>query len=982
MKVIIVAKTRMGSGACIGAIDFAGKSLRLVAADAEFNETAGMEYEIGDVWEVECRPPEQVIPPHIENVIVTAKRRQPPIDDPLAFIQRHMPPREGGLKALYEGLTQNTRAGVMYIAERTGVPPYSTAFWALDQPLQRVEDAKRIRYRYPTGDGGRTLTFVGFQEPIEVIPAGTVLRVSLAHWWRPEEMPHGELRCYVQLSGWFSPQMSGEWAMATPAEMPAQPEPEPQLTLPAPAWSSPITPGSEPDMDTALEILNTTFGYDDFWPFQSEIIKSILDRQDTLAIMPTGGGKSLCYQLPALMFEGLTVVVSPLISLMQDQVSQLHEWGIPAVFLNSTLAYGQYVQTTQRIRRGEVKLLYVAPETLLRPETMLLLEQSGVACLAIDEAHCISSWGHDFRPVYRQLIDVRRRLPQAVCFALTATATPRVRQDIKAQLAIADAGQFVASFDRPNLFLEVQPKRNAYGQLLAFLEQRREQSGIIYCATRRKVDELSASLSAGGWPVLPYHAGLDSGVRRRNQRRFSHDDVPIMVATVAFGMGIDKSNVRFVVHYDLPKDLESYYQEIGRSGRDSLRADCLLLFNYSDTSTINHFIEVKEDEVERRAASLRLQAMVDYAQSSSCRRQALLPYFGQRYTAESCDMCDNCLTGEQEELVDLTVPAQMFLSCVKRTREMFGAGHVIKVLRGSREKKVLKFGHDRLSTYGIGGDYSAKQWSAMAQQFVQQGLLNRDLDHGSLKLTDKGRAVFKDQEVLGVAPEAEPRIIRDRPEEPDYDQGLFDLLRDKRKELAGAAGLPPYIIFSDRSLADMAAYFPHSAASFFTMYGVGRRKVEKYGDHFLPLIRDYCRENDLAERPKPGSDKKRARAEALAGDGSRAGLGERTLMVGQTCQAGGSIEALAAQWNVKARTILNHLTKFLQAGHTIPAGDILELSALPAGKQAQVLAAFEKHGPEYLRPVFEALGEEVSYDDLIVLRLYFLASRDGSKEPT
>jgi len=716
--------------------------------------------------------------------------------------------------------------------------------------------------------------------------------------------------------------------------------------------------------------LNNVFGYDDFWPLQAEIIEHILNRQDTLAIMPTGGGKSLCYQLPALMFEGLTVVVSPLISLMQDQVSQLREWGIPAVYLNSTLTYSQYLETTRQIRQGEVKLLYVAPETLLRPETMVLLEKCSVACLAIDEAHCISSWGHDFRPVYRQLIDVRRKLPQAVCFALTATATPRVRDDIKTQLAIADAGQFVANFDRKNLFLEVQTKSNGYGQLLAFLEERRQQSGIIYCATRRQVDELTLALSAAGWSVLPYHAGLDTKVRGHNQRQFSHDDVPIMIATVAFGMGIDKSNVRFVVHYDLPKDLESYYQEIGRSGRDGLRADCLLLFNHGDTYTINHFIEQKDDPAERKAASLRLQGVVDYAESRSCRRQSLLPYFGQRYTADACDMCDNCLIVEPEELVDLTIPAQMFLSCVKRTDEIFGAGHIIKVLRGSREKKVLKFGHASLSTYGIGRDYSTKQWSAMAHQFVRQGLLIRDLNHGSLKLTEKGRAVFKGQKVLGLAPEAEPAHVKARKETPDYDQGLFDLLRVKRKELADAAGVPPYVVFSDRTLADMAAYFPQSNDSFFTIYGVGRHKVEKYAEHFLPVIRTYCRENELAERPKPGKSNRSTRSESRTKKG---GLGKRTLQVGQAFQAGQTVEELAHELGIQTWTILNHLRKFLLAGHTIPAAGILDMTALPVVKQTQVLAAFEDHGLEYLQPISEALGGTVSYDDLVVLRLYFLA---------
>jgi ATP-dependent DNA helicase RecQ len=966
MKVVIVAKTRMGKGACIGAIDFSGRSLRLVAADAQVNETAGMEYEVGDVWDIDCRPPDGLLPPHVENVVVTARRRQPPLADPLAFIHSHMPPRTGGPEALYEGLAQATGAGVLYIAERTGVPPYSTTFWAPDQPLSRCDDAKRIRYRYPTGDGGRTLTFVGFQEPLETIPAGTVLRVSLAHWWRPVEMPEGELRCYVQLSGWFLPEAAGHWLPAPPIQAADYQGPETPVEIrPAPAWSNSGEQSEAVDMDAALQILNDVFGYDQFWPFQAEIIHNILDRNDTLAIMPTGGGKSLCYQLPALLFEGLTVVVSPLISLMQDQVSQLDEWGIPAVYLNSTLTYNQYLSTTRRIRGGEVKLLYAAPETLLRPETMLLLEQCEVACLAIDEAHCISSWGHDFRPVYRQLIDARRRLPQAVCFALTATATPRVQEDIKNQLAISDAGQFVASFDRQNLFLEVQSKHDGYSQLLAFLEQHRQQSGIIYCATRRQVDELTATLPAAGWPALPYHAGLDDDVRRRNQRRFSHDDVPIMVATVAFGMGIDKSNIRFVVHYDLPKDLESYYQEIGRSGRDGLRADCLLLFSYSDTYTINRFIEEMTDPAERKAASLRLQGMVDYAESQSCRRRSLLPYFGQEYDPDSCGMCDNCLAGEAEEMVDLTIPAQMFLSCIVRTGEMFGAAHIVKVLRGSREKKVLQFKHDRLSTYGIGGDFSAKEWSAMAQQFVQQGLLNRDLNHGSLRLTGKGRAVLKGQKVMGQAPQVEPARDRVRPEAADYDRALFELLRARRKELADAAGVPPYVVFSDRSLVDMASYFPHSEASFSTMYGVGQRKVQRYAAQFLPLVRAYCREQGLNERPKPGVSRGRSRR------------GARTQMVGQAYQSGNSIQALAKEFGVKPQTILNHLFHFVLAGNQIPADGLLEQSALPAGQQVQVLAAFEEHGPAYLKPVFEALDGAVSYDELRLLRLYSLVTRAG-----
>jgi ATP-dependent DNA helicase RecQ len=614
MRVLIVAKTRMGKGACIGGISSEGHSLRLVAADAKTNETAGREYNVGEVWQIKCSPAPSVIPPHVENVIVRDKKRLPKTIDPIPIIERFMPPCNGGIEALYEGLTQFTGTGSLYIAERTGVPPYSTTFWIPDRPLLREADSKRIRYRYPTSDGGRTITFVGFQEPVEVIEPGTILRVSLAHWWRPEGMIDGEYRCFVQLSGWFMP---GD---ACAAE-----DPQSKCL----ASTVPDLPGSSSEA-SPREILSDIFGYDDFWPLQAEIIDNILRKKDSLAVMPTGGGKSLCYQLPAIIFEGLTVVVSPLISLMQDQVDQLQEWGIPAVFLNNTLGFGEYIETTRRVRQGAVKLLYLAPETLLRPETLLLLEECRVDCLTIDEAHCISSWGHDFRPDYRQLMSVRQRFPSAVCFALTATATPRVRQDIKEQLAIEDADEFIGSFNRKNLFLEVLPKIDGCAQLLGFLEDRRDQSGVVYCATRRQVDELSAVFQDAGWSVLPYHAGLDMATRQRNQTRFSRDDVQIMVATVAFGMGIDKSNVRFVVHYNLPKDIESYYQEIGRAGRDGLRADCLLLYSYADVRIINTFIRQK-DPAEQPGAKHRLQQLIRYAETDVCRRVPILKYFCEGY---------------------------------------------------------------------------------------------------------------------------------------------------------------------------------------------------------------------------------------------------------------------------------------------------------------------------------------------------------------
>jgi len=709
-------------------------------------------------------------------------------------------------------------------------------------------------------------------------------------------------------------------------------------------------------------ILRQVFGYDALRPLQADIIRNVLEKQDTLVVMPTGSGKSLCYQLPALRFDGLTVVVSPLISLMEDQVSQLREWGVDAVFLNSTLGYQEYRQTTAQVRQGRVKLLYAAPETLLRPETLVLLEQSRVDCLAIDEAHCISAWGHDFRPEYRQLRSVRRRLPQAVCVALTATATLRVRQDIQQTLGLDQANTFIASFDRANLFLEARPRTNGLQQVLDFLTDHRDESGIIYCATRRQVDMLAEQLRASGWSALPYHAGLDGATRRRHQRQFTQEDVLIMVATVAFGMGIDKSNVRFILHYDLPKDLESYYQQIGRAGRDGLRADCLLLYSYSDVHTINHFIE-QAAPAEQRGATMRLQAMLRYAEATGCRRRLLLDYFGETYEANTCDTCDVCLA-EERPLVDVTIPAQKFLSCVKRTGEQFGVNYVIDVLRGSKAKRILQRGHDRLSTYGIGLEFSKKQWQHLARQFIQQGLVDQDMEYGSLTLTTKAYAVFKGEPVRAELHEEQGASAGRSPAQLDYDTDLFALLRAKRKDLADAAHIPPYVIFSDRSLAEMAIYFPQSPASFARIFGVGQVKIEKYADLFLPIIQAYCRERDIPEGEKPAATRPAPRA------------GERTTAVATLYNSGKSIPDIAALFGVKTSTVLSHLWKAAQTGQALRPDGLRDLSQLPPETQARVLAAFAELGADYLRPVYDALEGAVDWDELHLLRLYHVAVQE------
>ncbi|MBN1466983.1 DNA helicase RecQ [candidate division KSB1 bacterium] len=709
-------------------------------------------------------------------------------------------------------------------------------------------------------------------------------------------------------------------------------------------------------------ILKSIFGYDDFRPLQEEVIANVLARRDTLVIMPTGGGKSLCYQIPALLFDGLTIVVSPLISLMKDQVEQLKEVGVTAEFLNSSLQPADYDRVVGDVRRGAVKLLYVAPEGLLTARMFDLLKSQKVDCLTIDEAHCISEWGHDFRPEYRRLIDVRTKFPEAVCIALTATATPRVQQDIMQSLHFEKSNEFIASYNRENLFLKVVPKNDPSRQVVRFLEQHPDQSGIIYCFSRRQVDELAAFLAAHQYSVLPYHAGLTDQDRKKNQEMFIRDDVQIIVATIAFGMGINKPNVRFVIHYDLPKNIESYYQEIGRSGRDGLRADCLLLFSYADQQKIRYFIDQKEDPQERRNALDHLEALLRYVESDACRRAPILTYFGENYTQRNCGMCDNCLA-EKEEQVDITVAAQKFLSCVKRTREIFGAMHIIDVLRGSESKKVLDFGHHHISTYGIGKEFSKQQWLQLARQFISQDLLYKEVDFGSLKITEKGAEVlFHDRKVYGRLEES--AAAPDGTAPADHDERLFDLLRARRKQIADRQNVPPYMIFSDRSLIEMASFFPHSRDHLLDISGVGVSKLQRYGDAFLTIIRKYCEDNNISERQK-----------SLVCSARTTGVKRRFQQVGEEFCGGKSIAALATAFAVKKQTIIQHLYDYIKYGNAIPLDALLEEIDVSTEQSRAALAAFDRLGLSYLAPVFEALNESVPYETLHLLRIYAIAAQ-------
>lgn len=721
-------------------------------------------------------------------------------------------------------------------------------------------------------------------------------------------------------------------------------------------------------MLTPETILKSTFGYDTFKPLQREIINNVMARRDTLVIMPTGGGKSLTYQVPALMFKGLTVVVSPLIALMKDQVEQLRALGVSAVFLNSSLSPEEYQKNMDSVKSGRSKLLYVAPETLLTPRIYSLLSALQLDLLAIDEAHCISEWGHDFRPEYRQLVDVRHKFPSAVCMALTATATPQVRTDIASSLGFTEKNEFLASFNRENLFIEVMPKQDPVAQTLKFLQNFKDQSGIIYCFSRKQVDELAATLARYKYSVRPYHAGLEDGERKRNQEAFIRDDAQIIVATIAFGMGINKPNVRFVIHFDLPKSVESYYQEIGRAGRDGLPSHCLLLYSYGDASKIRYFIDQKE-EPERSASYQHLDAMTRYAEGSICRRKPLLSYFGETYSQENCGACDNC-GAEPGSQTDITIPAQKFLSCVKRSGEKFGAAHIVDILLGSENEKIQKYNHQTLSTYGIGRELTKSQWMHISRQLVERGLLDQEPAYRVLSVTARGLEMLKAREqVYGQINEAKrsersgARVKSASVEEAEHDKSLFALLRNKRKELADAGNVPPYVIFSDKTLVQMATYFPQDKDSLLNMSGMGKVKYERYGADFLAIIKEYCKENRVEEKYKaPMRNKDDA--------------GRRYAAVGEAYNAGESLENLMARYGVSADTILNHLARFIMAGNPLrSAEDLISLSKLSPDQQQKVFRAFDELGADMLRPAHEKLNATVNYDELKILRLCYLCEK-------
>jgi ATP-dependent DNA helicase RecQ len=737
-------------------------------------------------------------------------------------------------------------------------------------------------------------------------------------------------------------------------------------------------------MQTPLDVLNRVFGYASFRGAQGQVVEQVLKGGDALVLMPTGGGKSLCYQIPALLRPGTGVVVSPLIALMQDQVDALRQLGVRAAFLNSSLPPAEQSQVERALLAGQLDLLYVAPERLLTERFLSLLDRVQVALFAIDEAHCVSQWGHDFRPEYIQLNLLHERWPAIPRIALTATADAPTRREIQERLGLGQAAQFVASFDRPNIRYRVVEKAEPRRQLLGFLKDEHPgDSGIVYCLSRRKVDETAEFLRGQGVEALAYHAGMTAEQRRANQARFLRGEGVVVVATIAFGMGIDKPDVRFVAHLDLPKSLESYYQETGRAGRDGHPADAWMTYGLGDVVTIRRIIESSEAEDRFKRVELhKLNALLGYCETTQCRRQAMLGYFGERL-ALPCGNCDTCL--DPVASFDGTVAAQKAMSCIYRTEQRFGVNYLIDVLLGKDNERIRRFGHDRISTFGIGQDLSPEEWRSVYRQLVAAGLVAVDMEgHGSLKLTEESRPVLKGERTLSLRRDRDrerPRGRRrdrgeSRPARPEVPPelpataealALWEALRGLRRELAQAQGVPPYVVFADSTLKELVLYRPRDPTELGHCSGVGAVKLARYGEAFLGVLAGHEREHGRPEglpplpaapqRPPP-QVQERVRDLGLSGT-------ERETLV--QLRSGVGVETIAERRGLKSTTVYSHLARCIEEGELALA----EVCPLAEPELAAIRLVFERLGPDAslaLKPVYEAFEGRYDYGLLRCVR--------------
>ncbi|MEM8505984.1 MAG: DNA helicase RecQ [Cyanobacteria bacterium P01_D01_bin.1] len=728
-------------------------------------------------------------------------------------------------------------------------------------------------------------------------------------------------------------------------------------------------PNQQHSLESALKHF---FGHEQFRFEQRSIIEQVLKNKDVLVIMPTGGGKSLCYQLPALLKPGITIVISPLIALMQDQVTALQDNGIGATFLNSTLSFETVRSRQNDLLTGNIKLLYLAPERLFTGSFHTFLEQLsqkvGISTFAIDEAHCVSEWGHDFRPEYRQLFQLKQRYPQIPIIALTATATERVRTDIAQQLRLNDPTIYISSFNRQNLYYEVvQKSKKAYHQLLEKIQQFQGEdkgAGIVYCLSRKHVNEVSTKLKQDGFSALPYHAGLTNEERENNQNKFIRDDVQIIVATVAFGMGINKPDVRFVIHYDLPRNLESYYQEAGRAGRDGEAASCTILFGWGDVHTVKYLVRQKADENEQRIAQQQLNQVISYTESSVCRRKIQLGYFGEHF-APPCNNCDNCLNPSPVE--DWTIEAQKFLSCVYRCDQRFGMNHIIDVLRGSNKKRIIELSHNQLSTHGIGKDHTADEWKMLCRALIHQGYLEETTDgYSILRLNRESNKVLKKQisvEIRVVHKITKPASAATKPANAELTKEavlLMSRLKSLRKELSDKQGVPPYVVFSDASLRQMAQTRPQTPEAFSNISGVGSRKLIQYGEIFTKAIRDFCHKHELEILPESPFPNQGEETRKTISESDVASTHLTTLAM---YKDGLSLSDISLKRSIRLSTVNRHIAILIGAGYPIDIDKLVDRA-----RQTVIKNAIAKVGSHSLRNIREETGETYDYQEITLVR--------------
>ena len=714
-------------------------------------------------------------------------------------------------------------------------------------------------------------------------------------------------------------------------------------------------------------LLKTHFGFDSFRPLQKEIIDNVLESQDSFVLMPTGGGKSLCYQLPALKLKGSTLVISPLIALMKDQVDSLQSNGISAAFINSSLSNVEIREIESRVIKGEIKILYVAPERFAVKSFQDLLEKiknsnSKVSLVAVDEAHCISEWGHDFRPDYRNLCNLKTLFPETPIIALTATATSKVRDDILTQLNIKNAKTFISSFDRENLNIQVVDKKHSYDKIVQLLEKHKGESAIIYCFSRKDTENLAGDLKNDGFSTLAYHAGLKSEERKRVQDSFIKDKTDIIIATIAFGMGIDKPDVRLVIHQTFPKTIEGYYQEIGRAGRDSLPSECVLLFSFADKMQHEFFHNKIVDEAEKFRAKKKLAQMIDYCDNQNCRRHYLLNYFGEEYPKENCKTCDICL--RENKVINGTQITQKILSATLKTDSRFGVNYVAEVLVGKNLKKIRENLHDKISVFGVVQNYSFEDVKFFIKILISKGFLRKTPDeYPILQVTNKGVDFLKQAKKIELpAPPIDnlSRFVRREKVFLEFDKELFQKLRVLRKELAEEKNLPPFVIFGDSSLQEMAFYFPTDEKTFSKISGVGQKKLESFGEKFLSIISAHIAENDLTPPSIPvhrSSGTRNVKRENSTYQETKV-LAKKKL----------SIEEIAKNRGMAIGTIVSHLEKLLKSDESFNLNYLNDNSQ----KTKEIVNAFQECDESTLRPVFEFLGEKYSYDDIRLVKLGLL----------